>query len=213
MCGDHYDDLVQVGSVGLINAIDRFNPKQNTNFQTYASHLIAGEMKHYLRDIVPLVRPPRELQELKSKIKKISQELSNKLKRSPTSDEIAENLDISVEKVKQVLELEKVMSYISLDQDVSNIGDNEQDLFLIDQIEDKKYQSFHLIKEEELLVSEALKKIKFQSQQVIEFAFYQDLTQTEIAKKLGISQMQVSRRLKAALHEMWKILNTKVTPW
>lgn len=206
---NQFEDLVQVGSIGLFNAIKRYNPKKNASFRTYAYHLITSEIKHYLRDQVPMVRPPRELQELMTKVRKAEQQLSNELNREATQEEVANQLNISISKLSEVKELEKTIFYLSLDQKF----DSESALPTLEKLADKKYYSFQLAQDDRILLGDAMSNIKDQSRQVIEFAFYQDLTQTEIAKHLGISQMQVSRRLKKALKELWETLNTRVTPW
>ena len=209
----YYDDLVQVGCIGLIHAFERFDPSAGTSFRTYAANLIAGEMKHYLRDFIPLIKAPREFVELGSKIKQARQELGTKLNRDPENSEIAEYVGVSPEKFDDILIAEQALNFVSLDQDMDKKNDSDQVFSKIDQLEDKKYRSFQLVQEDRILVRAAMKKLKKQSREVIEFIFYYDLTQTETAKTLGISQMQVSRRLKNALDELWKILNKRVTPW
>lgn len=208
----HYDDLVQVGSIGLLRAIDRFDPARKTQFRTYASHLITSEIRHYLRDQVSTVRLPRDLQELLPKVRQAEQALWQALEREPTPEELAEQLEISPEKLAEVRQLEANQALLSLDQELSNQAPGGG-LTVLDQLEDKRLRSFHLAQEDHIILQDSLHKIKDQSRQIIEFAFYKDLTQTEIAKELGISQMQVSRRLKKALGELWETLNTRVTPW
>lgn len=209
---EQYDDLVQVGCIGLISAIDKFDLKQKVNFKTYAYHFISGEMKHYIRDHVSVVKLPRELQELYPKVNRVRTYLQLSTGKDPDEEKIAQYLDIPVEKVKQTLEMESNLYSFSLDQPL-NTDSSDNSASYGDQLEDKKYQSFQLAQEDRYILNEAVNSIKDQSKQVIEYAFYQDLSQTEIAKKLGISQMQVSRRLKGAVKELWDILNTRVTPW
>lgn len=201
-----YEDLVQVGAIGLMRAYDRYDPSLGVTFRTYATHLVTGEIKHYLRDQVPLVRPPRELVELTSRINQATQDLAAGLGREPTSDEVAARLNLPVDKVRDSLGLEH--RTLSLDEEPG-----EGHCALIDQIEDKRYRSFQLAQEDRMVVAEAMGDIREQSRQIIDFIFFQDLTQTEAAKQLGISQMQVSRRLKTAMQELWATLNTRVTPW
>lgn len=207
----HYDDLVQVGSIGLINAAKRYDPEK-AHFRTYASHLISSEIKHYLRDQLPVVRPPRELTELLPKVRQAEAQLCGKLGRDPSQLEISDYLGISSEKLEEVRHLEKNHQLVSLDQELNQQQEGRKSSVL-EQLEDKRYRSFQLAQEDRILLQDALMKIRSQSRQILEFAFYQDLTQTEIAKNLGISQMQVSRRLKQALKELWDVLNTRITPW
>lgn len=208
---NHYEDLVQVGSIGLIRAIERFDSSRSASFKTYASHVITSEIRHYLRDQVATVRLPRDLQELLPRVHQAEQELSQRLDRSPESDELAAHLQITVDKLEEVYQMATNYAPISLNQKAHQHTDN--DITLIENIEDDSVQSFQLAHEDRLLLQGALSNIKAQSRQLIEFAFYEDLTQTEIAKHLGISQMQVSRRLKKAMGELWDTLNTRVTPW
>lgn len=208
--GCQVEDLIQVGSIGLLRALDRYDLAQGTAFRTYASHFVVGEIKHFLRDQAPLIRVPRELSEASSKIRNAKERLAKHLGREPSEAEIAAELQLPVEKVGEVRQADQTSQALSLDQE---LGPDTNSRALGEQVEDKKYISFQLAQEDRILVTEAMTQIKAQSRQVIEFAFYQDLTQTEIAKKLGISQMQVSRRLRSAIKELWELLNTRVTPW
>lgn len=207
---EQFDDLVQVGCIGLISAIDKFDLNQKVSFKTYSYHFILGEMKHYIRDHANLIKLPRDLQEIYPKVNRMRSSIQINTGKEASDEEIAINLDLPVDKIKQVFQMEENFSTLSLDQQISN---EESSTSFIDQIEDKKYQSFQLAQEDKIILNEAMSLIKDQSKQVIEYAFYHDLSQTEIAKKLGISQMQVSRRMKGALKELWDIMNTRVTPW
>lgn len=207
-----FDDLVQVGCIGLIRAIERFDLNQMVSFKTYSSHFIVGEIKHFLRDHSSLVKLPRELQELQPKINRMKQTLSFENGKDATEEELSDKLEIPLEKIRQVLEMEKVSISISIDQPISN-QDESNSKTIGEHLEDKKYSSFQLAQEDRIILNEAIKSIKDQSRQIIEYTFYQDLSQTEIAKKMGISQMQVSRKIKSAVNELWDILNSRVTPW
>ncbi|MFN4152677.1 MAG: sigma-70 family RNA polymerase sigma factor [Candidatus Sericytochromatia bacterium] len=209
--GESVDDLIQVGCIGLVSAVERFDPSQNASFKTYSSHLIAGEIKHYLRDYSNIIKLPRELQELQPKVNRAKQSLSNIESKEVSSKDIAKFLNIDEDKVQQVFEMEKSINAISLDQQIQSDDSNSRTIG--EQIEDKKYLSFQLAQEDKIIIQEAINEIKDQSRQVIEYAFYQDLSQTEIAQKMGISQMQVSRKIKGAIKELWDILNSRVTPW
>ena len=207
----HYDDLVQVGCMGLLRAIDRFDESQNASFRTYASHLISSEIRHYLRDHVSIVRLPRDLQELVPKLRQAEQALWQALEREPELGELAAYLDVKEQKLEEVYQMESNYSPLSLNQKA--FPGSTSALTVLDQMEEQTKRSFHLTQEDRILLQDAMDKIRSQSRQMIEFAFYHDLTQTEIAKHLGISQMQVSRRLKKAVTELWDTLNTRVTPW
>lgn len=209
---NQYEDLIQVGCLGLMNAIDKFDTRHNVSFKTYSSHFITGEIKHYLRDHVSLVKLPRELQEMLPRINRAKQYLNHLNNEDPSDSDIASYLEIPLEKIQQALEMEKASNIVSLDQSLNDSPDlHGSDL--LSQLEDKKYQSFQLAQEDRIILNDAINSIKEQSRQILEYTFYHDLTQTEIANKMGISQMQVSRKLKNAVKELWEILNTRVTPW
>ncbi len=202
---DLCDDLLQVGAIGLLRAIDRFDASLGKPFEAYANTLIAGEMRHYLRDHVPLVRPPRELVELRSRVLQAQSALSHDAEGPVAAEAIAAATDLPLLKVQEVLALEENFAPASLDQEM----DTETGSWRY-QLIDNRYSSFQLAAEDRIMLDAALGRLRAVSREVIEFAFYDDLTQTEIAKKLGISQMQVSRRLRAATSELWKALNTKL---
>jgi RNA polymerase sigma-B factor len=202
---DLVDDLIQVGAIGLLRAIERFDPGLGKGFEPYANALIAGEMRHYMRDAVPLVRPPRELVEMRSRVLAAQCALAQAGMDPVTAEAIAELAQLPPGKVEEVLALEENFCPASIDQEL----ENESGSFRW-QLVDNRYKSFQLATEDQLVMNQALASLRGVSREVIEFAFYEDLTQTEIAKKLGISQMQVSRRLKTAMGELWKVLNTKL---
>jgi RNA polymerase sigma-B factor len=206
-CRDGVDDLVQVGSIGLLNALDRFDPHVGRNFEAYAGTLIAGEIKHYIRDSVHLVRPPRELVELRSTVRAATSRLSQENDRTPTVAELASETGLDASKVEEVLALDTTTHTVSLDDEGDDDGEGLRPKV---QLVDNKYRSFQLATEDRIMLAQAMGRMRSVSREVIEFAFYQDLTQTEIAQRLGISQMQVSRRLKAATQELWKALNTRL---
>jgi RNA polymerase sigma factor (sigma-70 family) len=201
---DQVDDLCQVGAIGLMRALERFDATRGVAFEPYANTMIAGEIRHYLRDSVPLVRPPRELVELRGRVMAAQNALGQN-GEAPTVEAIAELAEVPAGKVAEVLALEENFHPSSLDQDMEAEGGSYRY-----QLVDNRYTSFQLATEDAIMLATGLARLRTVSREVIEFAFYDDLTQTEIAKKLGISQMQVSRRLKTAVGELWKALNTKV---
>ncbi|MBC7542634.1 MAG: sigma-70 family RNA polymerase sigma factor [Candidatus Sericytochromatia bacterium] len=209
--GCQVEDLIQVGSIGLLRALDRYNPGQGVAFRTYASHFIVGEIKHYLRDQSPMIRVPRDLSEFSSKMRHAAESLGKSLGREATDAEIAAKLEVPLQRIIDCTQAEQSSLALSLDQEMGHEPGSGKSLG--DQVEDKSHHSFQLAQEDRILLGEAMAAIRIQSRQVIEFAFYQDLTQTEISKKLGISQMQVSRRLRSAITELWELLNVRVTPW
>ncbi len=201
---DPVEDLIQVGSIGLIKAVDQFKPDAGAKFQTYATHLITGEIRHYLRDKTAMIRAPRELQELSFRINRLVQNLTARLGREPSDTEIAHELEIPVSRVNEAYEVDRRRTLISLDQALSNDAGSEQSL--IDTLIDGRYQLLQNAKEDRFMLSEAIKQLRDGLREVVHLTFYEDLSQTEVARRLGISQMQVSRRLRAATAELNKII-------
>ena len=201
------EDLIQVGSIGLIKAIEFFKLDKNTRFKTYESYFIRGEIKHYLRDKASMIKAPRELQELVFKISSAVKNLKEKGIEEPAEEQIAEIVGIPVNKIHEVMEIELCKSTLSLDQAISSVDDD--DLTLIDKIPAGDYQEFMNSYENKLMLAEAIKKLPHDLQQIIEMSYYQDLNQREISERIHISQMQVSRRLKKALSKMYEIITSK----
>lgn len=198
------EDLIQVGSIGLIKAIELFNPDKNTRFKTYASYFIKGEIKHYLRDKASIIKPPRELHELLSKINSATQYLKRQGFDEPSDEQIAEIISVSPDKIHEVLEGERFKSALSLDQASSSYEDD--DILLIDKIPSGDYQEFLNSYENKIMLSQAIEKLPKDLREILELNYYHDLNQREISEKLNISQMQVSRRLKKAFSKMYEII-------
>ena len=198
------EDLIQVGSIGLIKAIEFFNPDKNVRFTTYASYFIRGEIKHYLRDKASLIKAPRELQELVFKISTAVKQLKEKGFDEPTEEQISEILNIAVSKIHEVMEIELCKTTLSLDQAISSVEDD--DLTLIDKIPAGDYQEKLNSYENKIMLAQAIEKLPADLREIIELSYYHDLNQREISEKINISQMQVSRRLKKALNKMYEII-------
>ncbi len=201
---DPVDDLIQVGSIGLVKAIEQFDPTAGAKFHTYATHLITGEIRHYLRDKTSMIRAPRELQELSFRISRLVQDLIHELGREPSDAEVAEVLQIHPDKISEAYEVDRRRTLISLDQTLTSDGTSEQ--LLIDTLEDSVHQLKFSSEEDNIMLQGAIRQLKDNLKEVITMTFYQDLSQTEVARRLGISQMQVSRRLRAATAELQRIL-------
>jgi len=201
---DPIEDLMQIGSVGLLKAIDQYDTNLGASFKTYATYLITGEIRHYLRDKGNMIRAPRELQELSFRINQLIQELTTKLSRIPTDLEISEVLEIPVNKVSEVTEVDRRKQMVSLDQVVSGSSESEQTF--ADRLVDDKYQDFLMAQEDRIMLGEAVELLSDSLKEVIKLSFFEDLSQNDIAKRLNISQMQVSRRLKKAIAELFRII-------
>lgn len=204
---DPIDDLVQVGAVGLIKAIEFYNSAIGKSFKTYATYLITGEIRHYLRDKASMIKAPREIQELAFRINTVIKQLMEQGFDSPSNEQIAEVMDLPITKVNDVIEVERRKSTLSLDQTVTSIED--ESISLADKIPSGDYQEFLTAYEEKIMLSNAIKKLSPKLKKVIELNYYEDLNQREIAQRLNISQMQVSRNLKKALEEMYKIITVQ----
>lgn len=201
---DPVDDLIQVGSIGLVKAIEQFDPNAGAKFHTYATHLITGEIRHYLRDKTSMIRAPRELQELSFRISRLVQDLIHELGREPSDAEVAEVLQIHPDKISEAYEVDRRRTLISLDQTLTTDGSSEQ--LLLDTLEDSSHQIKFGSEEDNIMLQAAIKQLKDNLRQVVEMTYYKDLSQTEVARRLGISQMQVSRRLRAATAELQRLL-------
>lgn len=202
--GVELDDLIQVGAMGLIRAIRRFDPTMGHLFEAYASAIISGEIRHYLRDQVPLVRPPRELVELIPAIKSATSKLKQLAHRDPSCEELALETGIHAGKIAEVLAMESYSKTISLDAELDS---DEEGQPMRWQLTDQKYRAFQLATDDRIMLLQALTKLKPASMEVIDGFFFQDLSQQEIGRHLGISQTQVSRRIRSALRELWVLLS------
>lgn len=202
--GVELDDLIQVGAVGLLRAIRRFDPTMGHLFEAYASAIISGEIRHYLRDAVPLVRPPRELVELVPAVKTATSKLKQEAQRDPSCEELARETGINAGKIAEVLAMQSCCRTLSLDAELDADEDGQPMRW---QLTDQKYRAFQLATDDRLMLLQALSQLKPASLEVIDGFFFQDLSQQEIGRRLGISQTQVSRRIRSALRELWVLLS------
>lgn len=196
---DPVEDLIQIGSIGLIKAIDYFDPNAGAKFTTYATHLITGEIRHYLRDKTAMIRAPRELQELSFRINKIIHRLRVELGRDPTNLEIAEVLqDVKPQKIQEAFEVDRRRTLVSLDQSLTMNSSADNDTYLVDTLMDIKEHKRKDLREDYMMIKEMLEKMRPNLREIIDLIYFKDIPQAEVAERLGISQMQVSRRLKKA---------------
>ena len=193
--GEPIDDLVQVGTIGLIKAIDRFDTGREVEFTTYATPTIVGELKRYFRDKGWAVKVPRRLQELSFKVNQAVDALTQREQRSPTVIEIAAYLGVTPEEVVEAMETSEAYNLVSLDSDRNSDGNDS--FSILEYIgEDDKLM---MVVEDRTTLAAALKYLTPQEQRVLYLRFFEGLTQTEIARQLDISQMQVSRLLRKTL--------------
>lgn len=205
-CQENYDDLLQVGCMGLIRAIERFDIEKGFAFSSFAIPYIKGEIQHYLRDKGDSVRIPRRCLELKHKSNRIVRDLRNQLNRQPTDKEIARQLGVSLIEWHDVKLAHQNRELISLDA-TTNEEDNKNSL--VDCLPDNQYYSFQLVQEDKIRLNNALSQLEDSTRKVLEFVFLQDLTQKETAEKLGISVITVSRRMKKGIAKMQGLVNSE----
>jgi len=199
-CNETYDDLLQVGSLGLIRAIEKFDVEKGSAFSSFAMPYIRGEIQHYLRDKSCTVRIPRKWLEKKQKSTSFIRKFRAANNRQPQDLEIANYLQISLKEwqdVKLAYQNRKPMSL-----DVSVNKENQDQSCLGDLVPDPKYRSFQLASEDRIRLQQALGQLEDRTRNVLEFVFLQDLTQKETAQRLGISVVTVSRQLKKGLSSL-----------
>lgn len=201
--GEPLDDLVQVGTVGLLKAIDRFDLERGVEFTTYATPTIVGEIKRYFRDKGWAVKVPRRLQELNLAVNRANEKMSIELGRGPTVAELAHRLDASEEEILEAQELGQSYNLLSLDSEVSSEGDRRAQTLAdtvgmadpgLELLEDRAEleRAFHVLSGRERII--------------IYLRFYEAVSQTEIAKRLNVSQMHVSRLQAKALEKLRAVL-------
>jgi RNA polymerase sigma-B factor len=197
--GEHFDDLVQVGAIGLIKAIDRFDLDRGVELTTYATPNIVGEIKRYFRDKGWSVRVPRGLQELNIRINKLIDELVPKLQRSPTINEIAEAAGVTPADVLEALETSQAYNSVSLQ---SSLGgeQGDEEATLIDYLgkEEENYD----IMEDRTVLAPGFAKLDKRERTILYLRFFEGLTQSQIAARVGISQMHVSRLIRRSLERL-----------
>jgi RNA polymerase sigma-B factor len=193
--GEPIDDLIQVGTIGLIKAIDRFDIDRQVEFTTYATPTIVGELKRYFRDKGWAIKVPRRLQELSFKVNQAVDALTQRYQRSPTIAEIGEYLGVTSEEVLEAMETSEAYNFVSLESDRG--GDGSDSFSILEYI--GKDDALMAVIDDRTTLSVAFKQLTPQEQRVLYLRFFQGLTQTEIARQLDISQMQVSRLLRRTL--------------
>ncbi|HEX9997831.1 MAG TPA: SigB/SigF/SigG family RNA polymerase sigma factor [Abditibacterium sp.] len=198
--GEMFEDVMQIGMVGLINALDGFDPARGVKFSTFAIPTISGEIRRYFRDKVWGMRVPRRMQEMYGVIQNHVEELTQKLDRAPTYAEIASSLQITVEEVVETMELGNALDPQSLDDPVFG----EEGTALTDTVGalDPDLQAY----EEHAALQMALARLSAKERTVLEMAYFQGFSQADIARRLGVSQMHISRLLRRSLAQLRNLL-------
>ena len=196
--GEPLDDLIQVGTIGLIKAIDRFAPSRGLEFTTYATPTILGEIKRHFRDKGWSVRVPRRLQELSAKVNQANDELTNELSRSPSVEEIAKRVGASVDDVLEAMESSSAYSSVPLEGGGSSDDDDAPSVIDHYATEDENLAA----SDDRIVLEDAIRDFSPREKDVIRMRFFEGMTQVEIAERLGISQVQVSRLLRRTLRRV-----------
>jgi RNA polymerase sigma-B factor len=190
--GEPIEDLNQVATIGLLSAIDRFDPAREVRFATYAAATILGELKRHLRDKAWAVKVPRPLQELGLRVNRLLPQLSQELGRSPTIQELADRLEATPDDVFEAMDAAQAYSVASLDAPIGEegrspletIGESDQSQELVDRW---------------TAIAPAIKDLPDRERRVLYLRFFSEMTQSEIARQIGVSQMHVSRILSHTL--------------
>ena len=194
--GENLDDLFQVGCIGLIKAIDNFDPNQNVRFSTYGVPMIIGEIRRYLRDN-NAIRVSRSMRDIAYKAMQVKERLTGEELKEPTVEEIAKQMEMKKEDV--VLALESIVDPISLYEPVYSDGGDT--IYVMDQVGDKNDDTNWL---EEISMKEAISRLSGREKKILSLRFFEGKTQMEVASEIGISQAQVSRLEKGALERIKK---------
>jgi RNA polymerase sigma-B factor len=196
--GEPFEDLVQVGTIGLIKSIDRFDTERGVEFSTYATPTIIGEIKRYFRDKGWAIRVPRRLQELRMQIGATSAELTQSLGRSPTPRELADAIDCTVEEIIEGIESSNAYSTLSLD--ASDDSDDGAAATMLDAIGIEDAGLEHVEIRESL--KPLLDQLDPREKKILLLRFFRNMTQSQIAEEIGVSQMHVSRLLNRTLEQL-----------
>jgi RNA polymerase sigma-B factor len=199
--GEPLDDIVQVGYLGLIKAIERFDPDLGFEFTTFATLTVAGEIKRHFRDKGTAIRFPRRLQELHQSVVRVNEEMKNQLGREPTVSELAERLGVSPEDVTEAMEIGPAYMPLSLDQPIGS-ADGQEGRAIAEQIGTPDPELDRV--EMRDLLDRAMVHLTPRERSIMAMRFYEQMSQSEIARRLGISQMHVSRLQRAALEQLRK---------
>jgi RNA polymerase sigma-B factor len=196
-----YDDLVQVASVGLLKALERFDPERGTAFSSFAVPTILGELKRYFRDTGWFAHVPRGAQELALKVQEAESQLSVKTGRSATVQELAQHLDLSVDDVVDALEAASAHHAASLDSPVRNTDGEKETLADTVGVEDQRFERVDAL----ATIGAAAEELPETDRLALRLYFLEDWTQSQIAQEIGVSQMQTSRILRRALDRVRKL--------
>jgi RNA polymerase sigma-B factor len=192
--GEPLDDLEQVASLGLLKAIDRFDVSRDVRFATFAVPTIAGELKRHFRDRGWMLRVPRDIQELSARVARTRETLTRDLGRSPTVEEVAGTLGAGVEQVLEALRAADSYRMMSLDEPLAEGGGALEAIGG----DDEGYE----LAEQRVLLRRGLDELGAREREIVRLRYYEGLTQREIARVVGVSQMHVSRLIRRSIDTM-----------
>jgi RNA polymerase sigma-B factor len=196
--GEQLEDLVQVGSIGLIKAIDRFDVERGVELTTYATPNIIGEIKRHFRDKGWSIRVPRGLQELNVRLSQLLERLTVELERSPTIAELAQAADVTEEEVLEALESGQAYTTVSLS--APSGGGDESELDPLESLGELEHE--YEVSEDRAVLAPGLDVLDERERRILHLRFWEGLTQSQIAQQVGISQMHVSRLIRRSLEKV-----------
>jgi RNA polymerase sigma-B factor len=196
--GEPFEDLVQVGTIGLIKSIDRFDLDRGVEFSTYATPTIIGEIKRYFRDKGWAIRVPRRLQELRMQIVSATADLTQTLGRSPTPRELAEAIGCTVEEIVEGIESSNAYSTLSLDATDDNGEDGSVSMLEMMGLDDEELEQVEIRES----LKPLLEALPAREKRILLLRFFKNKTQSQIAAEIGVSQMHVSRLLGRTLDQL-----------
>jgi RNA polymerase sigma-B factor len=203
-CSENFEDLVQVGCLGLMQAIERFDLSKGHAFSSFAIPCIRGEIRHYLRDRSSPLRMPRRWAELQQQSEGINRELEQRLHRLPSPTETASALGISEEEWQQIRLAQRNRHPLSLDLPVRDEADHA--ISLGELIPDPQGQWRQLAQEDRLRLTQAMEQLEERTRQVLEAVFLEDLHQKDVAERLGVSVVTVSRQVRKGIRALQRLL-------
>ena len=196
--GEPLDDLIQAGYIGLLNAVANFDLARSTRFSTYASYLIQGEIRHFIRDKHSTIRIPQWVQTMNRRVKEAEEAFFQQEGRPPTLSELASSVDLTEEQLTALLRGRETMTYVSIDQQRRRSDPNPAP----PTVEHLRMESEELPFDVRMRVLVAIEQLSEIQRQVIEGLFYEGKSQSEVGKELGMSQRQISRLKDRILDEM-----------
>jgi RNA polymerase sigma-B factor len=196
--GEQLDDLVQIGAIGLIKAIDRFDLERGVELTTYATPNIIGEIKRHFRDKGWSVRVPRGLQELNVQLSRLVEQLTVQLGRSPTIPELAKAAGVDEEEVLEALESGR--AYTSLSLSGGGGGGDDEDFDPLESLGSEEHQ--YEVSEDRAVLAPGFRALDERERKILQLRFFEGLTQSQIAQQVGISQMHVSRLIRRSLEKI-----------